>query len=151
MHNRRSLVSRSQLFNTILAIVTTEEIPKADCPVPSDGDHALNTDILEPAPAPSNTPAPAPEILSAQPVNDIEKADDANEGEAHTCQPCKSDKSALDGIHDRNILEQLAELQRQELIRIEVEEVSIAMRRASVAKSLQQVLQRLDKLHKGPS
>ena len=54
--------------------------------------------------------------------------------------------NVVDHIVDRSVLEKLAEIQRQELVRLEVEEVSLAMQRASVNENLQQVLRRLGEL-----
>ena len=80
-------------------------------------------------------------------MNKMQISDNAR---AQTSQ-LQSNDSPLDCIHDHDILEQLVELQRKELVQIEAEEVSIAMQRASVTQNLQQVLQRLDQLHSTPS
>ena len=108
------------------------------------------TPFAAPAPPPDilvPTPVPAPVPALVLTMNKMQISDNAR---AQTSQ-LQSNDSPLDCIHDHDILEQLVELQRKELVQIEAEEVSIAMQRASVTQNLQQVLQRLDQLHSTPS
>ena len=129
-------------------MITTADMTVPDIPATIDGNGTVGKAVVKDIPAPSSAP-PSSEPFPGSHTPD---ATELRETRTHTIdQSLQSDTDTLSGIHDRNVLEQLAELQRKELVRIEVEELSIAMRRASVARSLEQVLQRLQQLPRASS